>query len=141
TEGPLGWSAVRTARRLGIPVFSGFHTNFPSYSKHYRVGWLQGVIFRVLRSFHNRTRGTFVPSVDLRDRLQAFGFKSVSILSRGVDSCLFTPARRCAALRSHWGVAENDVIVLYVGRIAPEKNLRLAVAAYHAMRQINDAVK
>src|ERR1700752_4207767 len=48
TEGPLGWSAVRIARRLGIPVFSGFHTNFHSYAKHYRMGWLQDVIFRYL---------------------------------------------------------------------------------------------
>lgn len=141
TEGPLGWSAVRTARRLAIPVFSGFHTNFHSYAKHYRMGWLQKMIFRVLRSFHNRTLGTLVPSVDLRDRLQTLGFKNVSILSRGVDSLLFTPERRCAALRSHWGVTAKDLVVLYVGRVAPEKNLRLAVDAYHAMQRFSNVVK
>jgi hypothetical protein len=48
TQGPLGWSAVRTAQHLGIPVFSGFHTNFHSYSKHYHAGWLQPLIFRYL---------------------------------------------------------------------------------------------
>jgi hypothetical protein len=76
TQGPLGWSAVRTARRLGIPVFSGFHTNFHSYSKYYGGGWLRPVIVRYLRGFHNRTLGTLVPSIDVRDRLQAIGFKS-----------------------------------------------------------------
>ena len=75
TEGPLGWSAVRTAQRLRIPVLSGFHTNFHSYSKHYRLGWLQPLIFHYLCRFHNRTTGTLVPSVDLRDRLQAVGVK------------------------------------------------------------------
>src|SRR5262249_41221993 len=35
TEGPLGWSASRAARRLGVPVFSGFHTRFPDYVRHY----------------------------------------------------------------------------------------------------------
>ena len=40
TEGPLGWSAVRTAKRLGIPVSSGFHTRFDSYADHYGLGLL-----------------------------------------------------------------------------------------------------
>jgi glycosyltransferase involved in cell wall biosynthesis len=141
TEGPLGWSAVRTAQRLGIPVFSGFHTNFHSYSRYYRAGWLQQLIFRYLCGFHNRTRGTVVPSADLRDRLQALGFKNVSILGRGVDSQLFTPERRCAALRYHWGVSDNDLAILYVGRVAPEKNLELAIEAYRAMKRFSDAVK
>jgi glycosyltransferase involved in cell wall biosynthesis len=85
TEGPLGWSAVRTAQRLRIPVVSGFHTNFDSYSKHYRLGWLQPLIFHYLCKFHNRTQGTLVPSVDLRDRLQAVGLHNVSVLPTLVD--------------------------------------------------------
>ena len=141
TEGPLGWSAVRAAQRLGIPVFSGFHTNFHSYSRHYHAGWLQLLIFRYLCRFHNRTISTFVPSGDLSARLQANGFKNVSVLGRGVDNQLFTPERRCAALREAWGVAEDDLAVLYVGRVAPEKNLGLAIEAYRAMQRSSDAVK
>src|SRR5499433_993608 len=45
TEGPLGLSAVSVARHLAIPVFSGFHTNFHSYLKHYHAGWLHSVVF------------------------------------------------------------------------------------------------
>src|SRR5262245_58637888 len=40
TEGPLGWSAMRVARRLGIPVVSGLHTHFPRYMRHYGGAWL-----------------------------------------------------------------------------------------------------
>jgi glycosyltransferase involved in cell wall biosynthesis len=141
TEGPLGWSAVRTSQRLRIPVWSGFHTNFDSYSKHYRLGWLQPLIFHYLCRFHNRTTGTLVPSVDLRDRLQAVGLHNVSVLGRGVDCQLFTPERRCAALRRMWSVSDSDLAVLYVGRIAPEKNLGLAVAAYRAMQQFSASVR
>jgi glycosyltransferase involved in cell wall biosynthesis len=141
TEGPLGWSALSSARRLGIPVFSGFHTNFHSYSRHYRVGWLQGLIFRYLRGFHNRTRGTLVPSVDMRARLQTLGVDNVTVLGRGVDSHRFTPDRRCTALRSQWGVREHDLVVLSVGRLAPEKNLPLALDAYRAMQRFSDALK
>jgi glycosyltransferase involved in cell wall biosynthesis len=135
TEGPLGWSAVRVARRLGIPALSGFHTNFHSYSRHYRVGWLRPLILGYLRRFHNRSTGTLVPSADLRERLQCLGFNNVSVLSRGVDNELFTPERRSAELRRQWGVSSNDLAVLYVGRIAPEKNVKLAVDAYRTMKQ------
>lgn len=141
TPGPLGWSAVRTARRLAIPVFSGFHTNFHSYSQFYGVGWLQPVIVRCLRHFHNQTQGTLVPSIDLRDRLQAHGFTNVHVLDRGVDSQLFAPERRCPMLRHSWGLSETGLAVLYVGRVAPEKNLRVAVAAYRAMQRFSDDVK
>jgi glycosyltransferase involved in cell wall biosynthesis len=137
TEGLLGWSAVRTAERLGIPVFSGFHTNFHSYSRHYRAGWLEPMIFRYLRRFHNRTSGTLVPSLDLYHRLRAIGLKNVSVLGRGVDNQLFTPARRCAALRRTWGVSEDALVVLYVGRLAPEKNLGLAIEAFRAMQRLS----
>jgi glycosyltransferase involved in cell wall biosynthesis len=141
TPGPLGWSAVRAARRLEIPVLSGFHTNFHSYSHYYGAGWLQPVIVRCLRRFHNRTHGTLVPSIDLRDRLQVVGFKNVHVLDRGVDSQLFSPERRCLMLRSRWGISDTGLAALYVGRIAPEKNLRVAVAAYRAMQRFSNSSK
>jgi len=135
TEGPLGWSAVGVARRLAIPVFSGFHTNFHSYSRYYGIGYLHGIVLRYLRWFHNRTRATLVPSTDLRDRLQTLGFKKVLCLGRGVDSQLFNPARRCGILRRQWGLGDDQLAVVYVGRLAGEKNLSLAVAAYRAIKQ------
>lgn len=141
TEGPLGWSAVRIARCLRIPVVSGFHTNYHNYSMHYRVGWMQSVIFRYLRRFHNHTAGTLVPSADLRERLQQWGFNNVNVLDRGVDSRLFAPERRSSELRRQWGVADDEIAVLHVGRIAPEKNLGLAVGAYREMKRSGIAAK
>jgi glycosyltransferase involved in cell wall biosynthesis len=141
TQGPLGWSAVSVARSLGIPIFSGFHTNFDSYAKHYHAGWLRLFIVRYLRSFHNRTAGTLVPSDSLRDRLSDMGLKNISVLARGVDSRLFAPERRSSALRRMWRAARSDLVVLYVGRIAAEKNIGLAIDAYRAMQRVNNAVK
>jgi len=136
TEGPLGWSAVRAARRLRLPVVSGFHTNFHRYARHYHAGWLTRLIASYLRSFHNRTTATMVATGDLRARLSALGFTNVSVLGRGVDRHLFTPEVRCESLRAAWGVSEHDIVALYVGRIAPEKNLELAVHAYRAMQRL-----
>jgi glycosyltransferase involved in cell wall biosynthesis len=135
TEGPLGWSAGAVARRLGIPLLSGFHTNFQAYVGHYGAPWLEPVLLRYLRRFHNRTLGTLVATADLRDRLGALGFRNVSVLGRGVDRDLFSPARRSEALRRAWGAGGDDPVVIHVGRLAPEKNIGLAIAAYRALQQ------
>jgi glycosyltransferase involved in cell wall biosynthesis len=141
TEGPLGWSAVRIARGLGIPVVGGFHTNFDSYCGHYHVGWLRPLIFRYLCHFHSRTAGTLVPSADLRTRLENMGLRNVSVVGRGVDSELFSPQRRSARLRHTWHASDDDLVLLSVGRVAGEKNLQLAIEAFHAMKQGGRAVK
>lgn len=141
TQGPLGWSAVRAARSLGIPIVSGFHTNFHQYCKHYGVGWLQTLALQYLRWFHNQTECTLVSNEELRAQLQSAGFNNVSILERGVNSQLFMPQRRCSELRREWGVTGEDLVLLCVGRIAAEKNLNLAVEAYRAMRRLSDRIR
>jgi len=135
TEGPLGWSAVRAARRLGLPVLSGFHTNFHRYARHYHLGWAERIVAAYLRGFHNRTAGTLVATAALGDQLRARGYENVRVLGRGVDGRLFNAGRRSASLRRSWGVSDRDLVVLCVGRVAPEKNVRLAIAAYRAMQE------
>jgi glycosyltransferase involved in cell wall biosynthesis len=141
TEGPLGWSAARVAQLLEIPSCSGFHTNYHSYSKHYGIGWLQPLIFRYLCAFHNRTAATLVPTVDLRDRLRTLGIRNVNCLGRGVDSQLFAPHHRCDGLRRTWGVTKRDFAAIYVGRIAAEKNLDLAITTFRAMKRDSPSLK
>src|SRR5277367_1642820 len=141
TEGPLGWSAVRAARRLGIPAVSGFHTNFHHYCKHYGLGWLQHPALRYLRWFHNQTERTLVSNEELGEQLRNAGFSNVSLLDRGVDSQLFAPQQRCADLRREWNASEKDLVVLSVGRIAPEKNLGLAIETYRKMKGFSGTTK
>lgn len=134
TEGPLGFSALSAARRLGIPVVSSFHTNFHSYSRHYGIGWLRQGIVRYLRWFHNHTAMTLAPTVALTSELSARGFRNVHVLSRGVDTTLFNPSRRSEPLRLCWDARAKDPVCLVVSRLAPEKNLKLAFQAFAAIR-------
>jgi glycosyltransferase involved in cell wall biosynthesis len=134
TPGPLGWSAVGVARRLGLPVVSGFHTNFHRYAGHYHAGWLRALVTRGLRRFHNATAATLVATEDLREELGLAGFRNLHVLGRGVDTRLFAPGRRCPALRAAWSVGDDDLVAVHVGRVAAEKNLGLAVEAYRALR-------
>lgn len=141
TEGPLGASALRAARQLGLPVCSDFRTNFQAYSRHYGVGWLDRTILAYLRGFHNRTLCTMVPTEALRGELAARGFENLKVLPRGIDTRLFDPARRDAGLRHGWGVDERSLVVMHVGRIAPEKNLGLLATAFDAMKAVAPQAK
>jgi glycosyltransferase involved in cell wall biosynthesis len=134
TEGPLGASAIAAARELGIPVVSEFHTNFHAYSRHYGFGWLEGLVAAHLRRLHNRSRLTLVPSHQLGIDLVRRGYQGIRVVARGVDTALFNPARRSAALRAGWNVGDNDLVVAHVGRLAPEKNLPLVLTAFAAIR-------
>lgn len=135
TEGPLGLSALRAARRLRIPVISGFHTNFQQYTGHYGITLLTRLLTNYLRWFHNASRMTLVPSLSQRCELQRRGFERLELLARGVDAQLFNPARRSDELRRSWGLAEQDIAVLHVGRLAAEKNLDLMVSTFRALQR------
>ena len=134
TEGPLGLSALRAARRLGISVVSGFHTNFQQYSSQYGLGMLSRVLTHYLRWFHNRSTLTLVPSVSQRLELERRHFERLDLLSRGVDSQLFHPARRDNALRGQWGLGNEDIAIVHVGRLAPEKNLGLLKRCFDGLQ-------
>ena len=135
TEGPLGLSALRAARRLGVAVVSGFHTNFAQYSGQYGLGLLSRLLTHYLRWFHGRTAITLVPSISQRLELERRGFERLGLMARGVDAGLFTPARRSQALREQWGLGVDDLAVLHVGRLAAEKNLALLPPCMEALRR------
>lgn len=136
TEGPLGWSAMRAAKALGIPVASGFHTRFDHYMRDYGASFLQPVALSWMRRFHNGAAATLVPTMELHAELVGLGFRNVVHLPRAVDTQRFDPGHRDEALRARWGVAPDGLAVIHVGRIAAEKNLDLAVRAFRALQQL-----
>ena len=134
TEGPLGWSALRAASALQLPVCSDFRTNFHAYSQFYGIKWLSKPITSYLRSFHNRCHSTMVPTDALRRDLAGEGFGPLAVIARGVDTTLFSPKKRNAMLRADWEVDQQGLVVLYVGRLAAEKNLGLLLQAFEQIR-------
>jgi len=141
TEGPLGLAALRAAHLLKLPVTSSFHTNFHQYGGHYGLTLGRDLALRYLRWFHNRTLNTMVPASDLKAQLAADGFERLTVLARGVDAALFSPAKRSEAVRAAWGAATDDPVMIYVGRIAAEKNLALVVEAFLTLQQAQPRAK
>ena len=141
TEGPLGWSALSAAKKLGIPVSSEFHTNFHNYSRHYGIGWLRKPIIGYLRKFHNKANCTIVSTPGMKTALRDMGLKNLVVVPRGIDAARFDPAKRSAELRRQWGSGLAQPVCLYVGRIAPEKNLALLIQAVERMRLTQPSLK
>lgn len=135
TESPLGSSAIKTANALEIPVAAGFHTNFHQYMEQYRLGGLQPAAMAYLKKVHSRANLTMAPTRDVVAMLLREGFQNVRLLGRGVDTELFHPTKRDAALRASWGVRGESPVAIIVGRVAAEKNLGFAMECFRKMRE------
>ncbi len=135
TEGPLGATALMAAAGLGIPVASSFHTNFDQYLAHYGITGFEAVAARYLAWFHNQTLVTLAPGEGACRRLQSMGVKRTGIWSRGVDRTVFHPGHRDPRLRAEIGLDDDGLLLLYVGRLAPEKNLLAALESFERLRR------
>lgn len=134
TEGPLGFSGLRAARKLRLPATSTFHTNFQDYCADYGAAFAGRLMLAYLRWFHNKCAATTVPDEGLIARLSESGLQRLEMLGRGADTDLFSAERRCEALRSSWGAEGNCPVAMYVGRVAAEKNIPLVLKAWQAAR-------
>jgi len=86
TQGPLGWSALRAARRLSLPAAAHFNIDFLGHCRAVRVGWLSRRVVSYLRKFHNRALWTLVPSEAVRAELAALGFRNLRVVAGGADT-------------------------------------------------------
>jgi glycosyltransferase involved in cell wall biosynthesis len=130
TESTMGLLGRRWALRRGVPIVTSFHTNYAEYARGYRMGVLEGGIWRYLRWFHAAGRLTFHPSQDTGELLRAMGFHPrCRLWSRGVDAEAFSPVHRREEMRREIA-PDAETIVLFVGRIAPEKSCKVAIDAF-----------
>jgi glycosyltransferase involved in cell wall biosynthesis len=125
TEGPLGFAARRAALAAGLAFTSSYHTQFPEYLRA-RFPIPIGLTYAALRRFHGTAVRTMVGTAHVRDLLAKRGFKHLALWPRGVDTDLFHPR---IASRSELGSDLPGPILMYVGRVAVEKNLGEFLAA------------
>jgi len=123
-----GPPAVRAAQRLDVPVVAAFQTDVAGFAREIGLSAAEGLVWRRLRRIHDAADVTLVPSSATRDLLEQHGFSRLETWPRGVDAALFNPAKRSRLLRARIG--RGRVLVGYVGRLAPEKELHL-LAALH----------
>jgi glycosyltransferase involved in cell wall biosynthesis len=128
----LGLAARSAARQLRIPFVTSYHTSLNAYAEFYRLGWLSRPGWSFLRWFHNSGLRTWCPTLAIASDLAARGFADTALWGRGVDPVAFNPGFRSLAFRREHGIADHEVLVAYVGRLAREKGLEPLVVAMHS---------
>ncbi|SHN29140.1 glycosyltransferase family 4 protein [Cryptosporangium aurantiacum] len=116
------------AARQGVPAVAIYQTDVPGFAGFYKLGAGRAAAWRWLRRVHGVTARTLAPSSVTATELAAHGIGPVHLWPRGVDAVRFDPAKRSDAFRESVG---GDVIVGYVGRLAPEKRVDLLEPVTH----------
>ncbi|NPD03085.1 glycosyltransferase family 1 protein [Nocardioides sp. zg-1308] len=120
----LGYQAARAARSLGIPTVAIYQTDLVGFADRYAVPGGARAMESLTRRIHLGVDRTLAPSTASIDQLARLGVDAVARWPRGVDQVLFDPARRDEDLHAALAPA-GELLVGYVGRLAPEKELEL----------------
>jgi glycosyltransferase involved in cell wall biosynthesis/predicted metal-dependent phosphoesterase TrpH len=133
TPGPVGLAAMVTAKTLGLPFQAVYHTQIPEFvGKATNDVLLEELAWKYCLWFYESADQVFTPSEYTRRHLIKHGLKpdKVQAYPRGIDTELFSPAKRSDYWTRRWGTARENVKALYVGRVSVEKNLPLLVTAF-----------
>jgi glycosyltransferase involved in cell wall biosynthesis len=124
TEGPLGWTARRLCMYRNLPFTTAYHTRFPEYlaarAPRFLASFVRVVTYAMLRRFHAPSSAVMVATASIERELKARKFHRLARWSRGVDTTLFRPYGKDLPAFANL----PRPILLYVGRVSVEKNLR-----------------
>lgn len=134
---PSGHAALRWARERGIPVLASVHTRFETYPRYYNMAFLEPLIIKLLKRFYNRCDALVAPSQSLIDELHAMGMHDrIELWTRGVDRTVFSSARRDPEWRRSIGLADDDVAIVFLGRLVMEKGLDVFTETAARLREM-----
>ncbi|MFZ4452965.1 glycosyltransferase family 4 protein [Salibacterium aidingense] len=120
----LGYSGVTYAHKMGYPLVASYHTNVAQYLDYYHLSPFKGLIWWYFRKLHNKADLNICTSQTVQQELTSRDFYNVHVWKRGVDTENFHPDRYSMAMREKLTNGNpDDKLLLYVGRLAPEKEI------------------
>lgn len=140
----VAWKAIASGRALDIPTVGFYHSHFPeayirSVAKYFgriAISLAQEISQHYVNSLYNKFERTLVPSPALAALLRTWGVERVTNIDLGVDTAVFCPDRqRGLAERQKLGLSNDKTILLYVGRLASEKNVRTLLDAFSLLHR------
>ena len=132
----LAHRAVTWARRRGIPVVASVHTRFETYLAYYHLEMFEPAVRSILRRFYRRCDALVAPAESTAAVLRSQRMsRDISIWARGVDREQFNPERRDMEWRRGLGIADDEMVIAFLGRIVMEKGLPEFVAAIDALAE------
>jgi glycosyltransferase involved in cell wall biosynthesis len=121
----LGLGGIWLAKTRNIPLVASYHTHLPKYLEHYGMGMLEPLLWELLKAAHNQALLNLCTSTAMVEELSAKGIQHTALWQRGVDTELFRPELRTAAMRRrlHGGHDDTGNLLLYIGRLSAEKQI------------------
>jgi glycosyltransferase involved in cell wall biosynthesis len=133
---PVAHAALKWARERDIPVLASVHTRFETYPRYYGLGFLEPAVEAILRRFYQRCDALVAPSQSQIEELRAQRMHDdIAIWSRGVDRTVFHPSKRDHKWRRAHGLADDDVAIVFLGRLVMEKGLDVFAETIVQLRQ------
>ncbi len=120
----LGAAGATAARRLDLPCVAVFQTDLAGFFRRYGFRGTDALLWSWLRHVHAKADRTLAPSLPTLRELEARGFPRLALWGRGVDQTAYHPRHRSAALRASLA-PDGEVLIGYLGRLAPEKQVEL----------------
>jgi len=132
----IGHRAVSWARARKIPAVASVHTRFETYLAYYRLQWLEPLVRMLLRRLYRRCEAILAPAESTAAVLRAQRMnREIAIWTRGIDRAQFNPERRDMDWRRSLGIADDELVVCFLGRIVMEKGLDVFADAIHEFAQ------
>lgn len=119
----LGEQVRKASVRAGIPTVANFQTDVSGFIEFYGLTGAKSLVEKRLRKIHNGSNLTLAPSHASISYLQKLGVEHIKHWGRGVDLHQFNPKWRSQRLRKSWGADGNTIVIGFVGRLAPEKQV------------------
>ena len=138
----VAWKAIASGSALRIPVVGFYHSHFPEAYLRTTARFLgrtateftMDLARRYVRQIYNQFEATLVPSVRLGNLLTTWGVQNVHAVDLGVNIEIFRPdPDDRVATRASLGIPPEQCLLLYVGRLAHEKNTQTLFAAFAAL--------
>ncbi len=120
----LYYAGGKNGGALRLPLVTSYHTDLPKYLHYYGLQFLEPWVWQILRIRHNRATVNLATSHTMVQQLTEHGIERVAFWPGGVDTDLFQPSRRSAAMRDRLSQGHPDSpLLLYIGRLSAEKDL------------------
>src|SRR5581483_8930895 len=141
TPGPVGFCGLAVARLLGVPAVGSYHTELGPYALHLTRDLLVAEAIEVYVDwFYQRCATVLAPTSGVAEALAARGIQDVGVWGRGVDTDLFSPRRRDAALRTRL-LDGGELLILSVGRRSHEKRIGVLLDAFARMSRVRPGAR
>jgi glycosyltransferase involved in cell wall biosynthesis len=129
----VGHRAVTWARKRRIAAVASVHTRFDTYLAYYHLQALEPLAREIMRRFYHRCEVVLAPAESTAAILRAQRMnRDISIWGRGIDREQFNPGRRDLEWRRAQGIADDELVIAFLGRVVMEKGLDVFADAIHA---------